>query len=187
MTPLAVWASAVGAIIMLANLAIVLAPGPLRRLLLAFPRSRWPAWLLTAVDLGWAGWVVYHASLGGWIEGLKPSLFLLTPLAFILIVLYMDELLAPRALGGLLLLLANPILNAARWHLSPWHFVMTVLAYVWVVMGIVLVLSPFRFRQIVEFATRTDARCRVGGLLRSAFGLLLLALGMTVFRTSLRH
>jgi len=180
MTPLAVWASVVGAFMMLANLAIVLAPGPMRRLLLAFPRSRWPAWLLTAVDLCWVSWVVYHASLGRF-DGLKPSLFLLTPLAFFLLVFYMDELLAPRALGGLLLLLANPMLNAARCHPSAWHFVMTVLAYVWVVAGMVLVLSPFRFRQTAAFATRTDARCRLGGLGRVALGLLLLVLGLNVF------
>ena len=180
MSQLALWACAVGAVLMAVNLAMVLAPDPLRRLLLAFPRSRWPGWLLTTIDLGWVSWVVYHASLGSF-DGLKPSLFLLTPLAFVLLVFFMDELLAPRALGGLLLLLANPILNAARWHPSPWHFVMTVLAYVWVVAGIVLVLSPFRFRQVAGFATRTDARCRIGGLIRMALGLLLLALGLTVF------
>ncbi|MCX6997651.1 MAG: hypothetical protein NTV49_11335 [Kiritimatiellaeota bacterium] len=180
MSPLAVWACAVGAVMMAVNLAVVLAPGPLRRLLLAFPRSRGPAWLLTAVDLVWASWVVYHADLGRF-DGLKPSLFLLTPLAFGLIVFFMDELLAPRALGGLLLLLANPVLNAARWHPSAWHFVMTVLAYAWVAAGIVLVLSPFRFRQAAGFATRTDARCRSGGLARLAFGLLLLVLGVIVF------
>lgn len=162
------------------NAALVLAPGRMRRLALDFPRSRWPAWLLTAVDLCWAGWVVYHAELGRF-NGLKPSLFLLTPLAIGLVAFFMDELLAPRALGGLLLLLANPILNAARWHPSPWHFVLTALAYVWVAAGIVLVLSPFRFRQVADFATRTPLRCRVGGLARLAFGALLLVLGLSVF------
>ena len=180
MSSLAITACVVGAIIILAHIPAVLAPDHFRRALLAFPRSRWPGWALTLFDLAWVSWVIYHASLGRF-EFLKPWLYLAAPLSFFLIVFFMDELLAPRAFGGFLLLVANPVLIAARWHESNWRWVMAVIAYVWVIGGIMLVLSPYRFRQIAETASKTPLRCRVGGAVRLAVGVGLVILALTVY------
>mgnify|MGYP003608693188 CR=1 FL=1 len=170
----------VGIVIVIVHIPAVFAPNHFRRALLAVPRSRWPGWALTLVDLAWVSWVIYHASLGRF-EFMKPWLYVAAPVSFLLIVFFMDELLAPRAFGGLLLLVANPVLNAARWHDSNWRWVMAFIAYVWVIGGIMLVLSPYRFRQIAEVASKTELRCRLGGALRMAVGTLLVILGLTVY------
>ena len=180
MSPLAMAACVDGVAIVLVHIPAVFAPGLFRRALLAFPRSRWPGWALTLFDLAWVSWVIYHASLGRF-EFMKPWLYVAAPVSFLLIVFFMDELLSPRAFGGFLLLVANPVLNAARWHESNWRWVMAIIAYVWVIGGIMLVLSPYRFRQIAEIASKTELRCRVGGAVRLAVGTCLVILGLTVY------
>ena len=85
-----------------------------------FSRNIPAAWILTALDVAWVAWIVFHASLG-WFDPLKPALYILAPMSFLAMVFFMDELLAPRALGGLLLLLANPVLNSARWLETEWR------------------------------------------------------------------
>ena len=173
-------ACAVGIAILLVNVPAICWPEKFMQAARAFPRSRIPAWALTALDLFWVSWIVSHAYLGRF-EYLKPAIYVAAPLAFCLIVVFMDELLAPRALGGLLLLIANPVLHTARWHPSNWRLVLTVLAYLWVVAGIVLVLNPYRFRQLVERINLTPSRTRLLGGLRCLLGLLLLILGLAVY------
>jgi uncharacterized protein YjeT (DUF2065 family) len=177
---LANWALILGGLIVAVNAAFLAAPERFKRWALAFPRSQTWAWVLTALDLLWAAWIVLRAPLGRF-EHLKPAIYVAMPVAFFLVVFFMDELLAPRAAGGLLLLLANPILNAARWHPSPWRLVVTVLCYVWVIAGMVFVLSPYRFRYMVEWATKTPERMRLLGVARLLFGLALLLLGWRVY------
>ena len=180
MFSLAQIACAVGVLILLVNLPAALAPKSFMNAAKAFPRNAAAGWILTALDLFWVAWIVLHAHLGRF-EFLKPAIYVAAPLSFFLIVVFMDELLAPRSLGGLLLLMANPVLIAARWHPSQWRLVMTVIAYVWVVAGIVLVLSPFRFRQIAGWANKTPERCRALGAARALFGACVLALGLWVY------
>ena len=171
----------VGAVIALVNLVCVLTPVLFRRLLQAFPRSRVPAYLLAALDLAWFGWLLCHEPLWAFFDPVRPWLVLIVPLVIILVCIFMDELLAARALGGLLLLMGGPILDAGRWHPSAWRYVLIVLAYVWIVVGIIFVLTPYRLRRFFEFITRTDLRCRVGGAVRVALGLLLVWLGWKIF------
>lgn len=180
MSSLAIAAYAVGGALVLSGVFGLLAPDTLRRAARAFPRSRLPGWLLITLDLAWVSWIIHHAALGRF-EPLKPALYVVAPLSLVAIVFLMDELLAPRALGGLLLLLANPVLNAARWHPSDWRLVMTVIAYVWAVAGMVFVLSPFRFRHLAEWATKTNARVRLLALVRLVVGAGLGFLGWGVY------
>lgn len=180
MPPLSTIAVALGCFIMAVNLPAILAPAFFRRVATSFSRNVPAAWVLTAIDVAWVAWVIFHASLGRF-EGLKPLLYVAAPVSFFAMVFFMDELLAPRALGGLLLLLANPVLISARWLDTPWRLVMVVIAYVWVIAGITFVLSPFRLRQAAEWGTKTDLRCIVGGSIRFLVGLFLLILGLKVY------
>ncbi len=180
MSLLAIIACLIGGALILSGVIGLAVPAGLRRVMLAFPRSRVMAWVLTAADLAWVTWIIHSAYLGRF-EVLRPAIYIGAPIAFLLIVFFVDELLAPRALGGLLLLLANPVLNAARWHESAWRLVVTVIAYAWVVAGIVLVLSPYRFRHVAEFVTKTESRCRAAGAIRLAAGAAILFLGLKVY------
>lgn len=170
----------VGGLGLLLALPLLLAPAASRSGLLAFPRSATAAWLLTAADLLWVAWIVFHAALGRF-EFLKPGLYIVTPAAFFLLINFLDELLACRALGGFLLLAANPALTFARLNDSPWRLVISGIAYVWVVIGMVLVLSPYMFRRWVLPMVDTDARARAAGLLLAAGSLGVLYLGYAVY------
>ena len=123
-----------------------LKPKTFERLVLALPRNRWAGYLLTAATLICSSWVLYHMPLGRF-EQFRVLFFPLTPAVFLLICYFMEELLAARALGGLLLLLAAPVLDALRWEDSMWRLVITTWAYFVVVAGMWLVLSPYRFRR----------------------------------------
>jgi len=170
-----------GLFFVLVSLPALCAPAAFRAALLAFPRSRYPAWTLMALDLAWFGWLLYHEPLWPVFDLVRPWLVVIIPVVIVLVCIFVDELLAARALGGLLLLLGSPILDAARWHPSAWRYLPIVLAYAWIIAGIVFVLTPFRLRRFFEFTTCTLIRSYVGGAARLAFGLLLLWLGWRVF------
>jgi len=156
--------------------------GPQRslRILRAFHRNRAAGMALSAVDLVWAGWLLHQTPLP-WLNEYKGWLLALVPLAWILSVWLMDEHLAPRALGGLFLLAPTPMLTAARMAPSAWSLAVVVAAYIMAIKGIILMLSPYRFRLAVQ-AWLKDARvCRVCGLVQASVGLFFVLLGATVF------
>lgn len=151
-----------------------------RRLLLAFPRNKVAGWLLTAISLGWAVWLLWNTPLGRF-EELKSLTIILAPIAYILIVLCMDELLAARALGACLIMGPAPILAVARLHDSPMRLLVVGLAYVAATAGIALVLSPHLLRRCTSRICRVDGACRACGAALTAVGLALAALALTVY------
>lgn len=159
--------------------AFWMARDPVRRALAAFPRNRPAAWLLTAAAVGWVAVIVHGAQLGRF-DVAKPWFWLIVPVSYGLIVAFVDELLAARALGGLLLLAANPMLRAARVHESPWSAAVSLFAYVLVVAGIAWMLGPYRFRRWTAWLT-ADARVRPAAAGFLAIGLALAGLGLAVF------
>ena len=121
-----------GALGLVAGVLALRFPDALRAGLKAFPRSRAPGWILAAVGTVWVAWVVSHAALGRF-DVVKPFIPILAIVGYAAIVFFLDELLAPRMLGGVLLLLANPLLNGVRWADSAWRFAVILIAYAWVV------------------------------------------------------
>jgi len=163
MSPIAVAALILGLLCGTIPVMLLAAPAWTANALRRFPRSRPAALLLLAIDLLWAGWIVYHAELGTYDE-YKPFIFVLVPLAYALALWAMPELLAARSLGGLLLLVPTPILNAIRWEDSWVRFVLAVLCYLMVIKGMMLVLGPYQFRRAVEWMLASRARTRVAAV-----------------------
>ena len=151
-----------------------------RKLLLAFPRNVMASRILAAIAVFWVSWIVFHGNLGRFAV-LQPMVYLAGPLLLVVLLLYLDELLAPRALGFLLLLAANPILVAARWHESNWSILMSLIAYIMVIKGIILVLSPFRFRLALNFWADKESRYRLMNFLGVGMGVLVVILGISVY------
>ena len=181
MRQLGYWMLGTGAVYVAAHLALVAAPAAARRVLAAFPRNAWVGRALALGTLVWSAFLVNDMPLG-FVDPYKGWLYAVTPVVFVLVVLLMGELLAARAFGGLLLLLAEPILASAREPgLSAWRLTMVALAYAWVVAGMVLVLGPYWFRKTAEVVCRTDARCRLAGAAGVVVGVVLVGLGATVF------
>lgn len=166
-----------GALGLAGGLCLVGFPQATKATLLAFPRSRWPGRVLTAICVFWAAWVIQHAALGRF-SGVKPFIPYLAIAIVGLVVWLLDELLAPRALGGLLLLVANPILTAVRWADSVWRFVPAVIAYIWVVAGCAFILHPWVFRRGVEALVVNSRRFRMAGWGQVVVGMGLLLAGL---------
>ena len=166
-----------GALGLVAGLAVLRFPAALRAGLAAFPRSKWPGWMLTAVCVFWVAWVIRHAALGRF-EAVKPLIPVLAVVGFGAIVWFLDELLAPRALGGLLLLLANPMLNGVRWSESAWRFAVVLIAYAWVVAGCALMLHPWGFRRMADQFAVSAGGLRAAGWGKLLGGAVLVAAGL---------
>jgi hypothetical protein len=83
----------------------------------------------------------------------------------------------------MLLLLGKLMLDTGRPHLgqSPFVLVIQAWAYVLIVAGIWFTITPWKLRDLIEFATATENRIRIGSAVRLAFALFIVALGLTVF------
>lgn len=155
------------------------APERVRRGMEKFPRSVLPGRILLGVDMLWAAWAVNQMHLGGF-DAWKVHLYWLAPVLIVVGILFLDELLSVRALGGLLLLAAGPMLNAARWHPSLWRLVVVVIAYVWIVAGLFFVLEPWWFRRVTQRMQSLKV-IRIGGLFKAVVGAVLIALALFVY------
>jgi len=181
MTNLALATCALGGVKVAGSLGSLYAPDLARRIWLAFSRNDMTGWVLTAVDIFWACWLLLSTPPFSETPNIEPMVYVGGPLTFFILVIFLDELLAPRALGGFLLLLAEPVLALAREHASTWSLVMTAIAYLWIIYGMILVVSPFRFRKVAEVLTRDRKRFHAGNVFGFAVGCVLLILGVAVY------
>ena len=180
MSALAITAWILGTLAVGVGLFSACSPVLVRQGLRDFPRSIWPGRILLAVDVVWAAYAVTTLHLGGF-DALKIHLYWLAPVCIVLGCRYLDELLSVRALGGLLLLAACPILNAARWNSSDWRLVVTCIAYAWILVGLVFLLEPWWFRRLCTPFLEKDGVIRTGGLFKAAVGAGLIALAFWVY------
>jgi len=162
------------------GLAGVLRPDLIKKFAELFPRSTVPAWIFTALCC----WLGAKEALGmnmGFLDAYKKYIYILSPAVFIASVVYMKELLAPRALGGFLLLIAVPILQISRWHESAWRLVVVILGYLWIIYGLVLLMSPWYFRKTYAPFMKNEALLKTAAIAKTVFGIALLLLGIFVY------
>ena len=95
---------------------------------------------------------------------------------------YLKDFLAVRGLAVVLLLLAKTVIEAARYEETSWRLLLIVFAYIWIICGMVFTVSPWRFRDIVEWKFANVDRVKMLCYIRLVIGLLLVGLGLTVFR-----
>lgn len=98
--------------------------------------------------------------------------------------IFVQDFLAVRGLAIVLLLLAKLMVDTGRPALphTPWVLVVQTWAYVLVVAGIWLTVSPWRLRDWLTWGTANEKRLKVICGLKLAFGLLVTGLGLTVFK-----
>jgi len=156
-------------------------PGQSVRYLKSFPRSRAAGAVLACIALSWATVLLMSMNMG-FLERYKSMLLILAPLALVLVVFFVDDLLAPRALGGLLLLVAAPLLDSARWHDSSWRYFAIITAYSMVIKGMILVLNPYLFRKWSSAVIKTDFSSRLWGSIGMAFSITWIVLAFTAYR-----
>jgi uncharacterized protein YjeT (DUF2065 family) len=117
----------------------------------------------------------------GEISNVRVQLMAVWTVAGVLVVIFVPGFLAARGLGCLLLLGAAVVLDAAFLATTPWRYVMTLLAYYWVIAGMVLVYSPHLWRDAINYVTQTPQRLRLFSWPGVVFGVVLIGLGIFVY------
>jgi hypothetical protein len=97
--------------------------------------------------------------------------------------IFVQDFLAVRGLAVVFLLLAKLMVDTGRPMLgvTHWTLVIQTWAYVLIVAGIWLTISPWRLRDLLNWATANEKRVRIGSIIRLSFGLFVVVLGLTKF------
>jgi len=120
----------------------------------------------------------------GEISNIRVQLMAVWAIAGVLLAIFVRGFLTLRALGCLLLLAAALMLDAAFLATTPWRYVVTILAYGWVIAGMILVYSPHVGRKWIDWASENTEHMRVLAWPGVAAGLLLIVLGIWVYPSS---
>lgn len=156
-------------------------PAAWRDFMLRLPRSRA---LGTALVLAATAWFVLYLkdeTLADFAK-YRPVMMAGFSAIGILTCLYVTDLIGARGVALILLLLAKLMVDTARWHPSDWRWVVTGMAYLWVVAGIWWTISPWRLREAIAWNCRTEGRIRALAWARLALAVLLVVLGATAYR-----
>jgi hypothetical protein len=147
-----------------------------------FPRSVPWGVLLMLLGTAWFVWNVSQESISDFAAYKTPMMIGFSAIG-IGACFFVQDFLAVRGFAVLLLLLAKLMLDTGRPHLSETHLTWVIqgLAYVFVVAGIWLTVSPWRLRDGLNWATASEKRLRVGCAIQLAVGLCVALLGLAKF------
>ena len=146
-----------------------------------FPRSETWGYALMLIGTAWFLWNLNAENISDF-AAYKRLMLIGFAAVGVATCIYVRDFLAVRGLAIVFLLLAKLMVDTARWADTGWRLVIVTWAYVLVVAGMWFTISPWRLRDLLDWATATDTRVRVGSGIRLAFGLFVAVLGLTVFR-----
>lgn len=165
-------------LVALHGLALVKAES-VRAWLRRFPRSAGAGTTLLLVDAVWAFWLVADMDLGEF-SYLRRTLMIFVPVAAYLTWRFVDEFLAVRALGMLLLLAAEPVIEAAFLRPETSRLLLVVLAYAWAVIGMFWIGMPYLLRDQIAALQKTNARWQAGCAAGLLYGIAVLGCAVTL-------
>ena len=170
----------IGLLCIIGHLPAALAPDRIAALMRTLPRNRPLGVVLMLAATIWFTVLTGVMDLGE-ISSVRLQLMAVWSIAGVLVVIFVPTFLAARGLGCLLLLGAAVILDAAFLAVTPWAYIIKVLAYYWVIAGMVLVYSPHLWRDAINYVTDTPQRLRLFSWPGVVFGVVLVALGLFVY------
>lgn len=148
-----------------------------------FPRNFTAGVILMLLATAWFVWNVNIEPIADF-SSFKPHMMTAFAAVGVLSCIFVRDFLAVRGLAVVLLLLAKLMVDTGRPHLgdSPFVLVIQSWAYVLVIAGIWFTVTPWKLRDLIEWATATESRTRGLSAVRLAFGLFIALLGLTAFR-----
>lgn len=148
-----------------------------------FPRHVPTGIFLVALGTAWFLWNVWQEPIADFAT-IKPHMMVAFAAIGLGTCIFVQDYLAVRGLAVVLLLLAKLMVDTGRPHLgeTAWVLLIQAWAYVLVVAGIWFTISPWRLRDLLNWATANEQRIKVGSSIRLAFALLVALLGLTAFR-----
>jgi hypothetical protein len=145
-----------------------------------FPRSRVAGIVLLTICLAWTFWLLATIQMGEFASFRRPLLIAL-PIGYVLVLRFVDEFLAVRALGILCLLAAEPLLGAAFLRYETSRLLVTVFAYLLIVAGLFWVAIPYVLRDQINWIARSVFRWRCLHALILVYGGLILGVALTQY------
>jgi hypothetical protein len=157
-------------------------PSGYKDLLRKFPRSVPVGCALMALATAWFLYNVSQESIADF-AAYKKHMMIAFGAIGIGACVFLKDFLSVRGLAVLLLLLAKLMVDTGRPHLgeTPWILVNQAVAYLLVVLGIWLTISPWRMRDWIDWNIAQDHRLKVGAGFRLGAGLGFAALGLFIF------
>lgn len=140
----------VGFFIASSHLAGLLAADPAIAAAKAFPRSRFWGTLLLALAVLWTLAIASTTDLGEF-SPMRSFVVIGIVLGSVLLWKFVPDFLASRSLGFLLLLAADPVLEATFLQTGPLKIALAFLAYVWALAGLFLVGMPYLHRDLINW------------------------------------
>src|SRR5204863_1056174 len=122
--------------------------------------SRIAGIVLLTVALVWNVWLLATIEMGEFSNFRRPLLIAL-PIGYILVIRFVDEFLAVRALGILCLLAAEPLIDAAFLRYELARLLITVFAYLLVIAGLFWVTMPYLLRDQINWTIGSNTRWRL--------------------------
>ena len=177
---LSILAICMGLFVALVNLAGFLAPDKVAAFARKFPRNTAIGYALMVIGTLWFLYNVSIESLADF-ESMKKFLFALFIAIGLGTCIFVKDFIAVRGLAILMLLFGKLMVDSARWVDSEWRLVMVVWAYILIVVGMWLTVSPWRMRDWIAYDTATPQRLRIFSAARFAFGVFVALLGFVVF------
>jgi hypothetical protein len=150
----------VGFFLLIGHLVALLFGRPVASFLSRFPRSYpWGIVILSA-DFFWALLCVANMDMGEF-HTLRKWFLIILPLGFFLVLGFVREFLAARALGCLLLLVGGIVLDAAYLQPQVSRLLLPAVAYIWIIVGMYFVGMPYLMRDAVAWVSTNDLRWRL--------------------------
>jgi hypothetical protein len=143
-----------------------------------FPRSSVAGIVLLTICLLWTLWLLATIQMGEFSAFRRPLLIAL-PIGYALVLRFVGEFLAVRALGILCLLAAEPLLDAAFLRYEPSRLLVTVLAYLLILAGLFWVAIPYVLRDQINWSTRSVFRWRFLHAIAFIYGGVILTFAFT--------
>lgn len=150
---------ALGLLLLATHLFALLQPAQTQSFLKAFPRHKEIGIALMALNFLWWFWIISKVDLGEF-HTVRRGMQMILPVMFVLVVLFVDEFLAARALGFFVLLLACPLLDVAFQKQVGGRILIPILCYVWIVFALFWVGMPYLLRNQIAWVSASTKRWR---------------------------
>ena len=174
---------ALGALLLLKGVFALASPKAFTGLLKGFPRNTAIGVVLMLVATGWFLSIAQAESFADF-ENIKPIILGVFAIVGITTCIFVRDFLPVRALAVLFLLMAKVMVDAGRPHLAESRLVLVnqYFAYVLILAGMWLTVSPYRLRDWQDWILSSATRLKIAAAAWVGFGGFLVWLGLTVFK-----
>jgi hypothetical protein len=161
----------------------LLKPTEFQNSMKTFPRSNNWGYALMAIATAWFLYLVQKEDISDFAAYKNLMIFGFAAIG-IGTAIYVRDFLAVRGAALVMLLLAKLMVETARWVDTQWRLVIVVWAYGLVIGGMWFTISPWRMRDLIQWAIKDLGRLKILCLSRIAFCAIVILLGVTIFRTA---